>query len=282
MMEFAKAQMDEITGVSRQRLGKVENRETVGGVERAVSQSNHITEEIFTLHDYCKKRCFQMLIETAKIALKGRTLKFSYIADDMTRQLAEIDGDQFAEEEYGLMVSNDDEINRLEQKLEGMVQLGLQNQMISFSTAIKIYNSPSIREIQRLIEKDEQQMKESQAKAAEDQNKQAQAAMQQAAIEKQQEQSLDLEKFNREDETKRYIAELQAETQRIQKENNDRGVENDNADFAKFEAELGLKKEQLSNDMKKHNDNMMRKDKEIAIKNKQVNKQISSVSNNSK
>lgn len=282
MMEFAKAQMDEITGVSRQRLGQVENRETVGGVERAVSQSNHITEEIFTLHDYCKKRCFQMLIETAKIALKGRTLKFSYIADDMTRQLAEIDGDQFAEEEYGLMVSNDDEINRLEQKLEGMVQLGLQNQMISFSTAIKIYNSPSIREIQRLIEKDEQQMKESQAKAAEDQNKQAQAAMQQAAIEKQQEQSLDLEKFNREDETKRYIAELQAETQRIQKENNDRGVENDNADFAKFEAELGIKKEQLSNDMKKHNDNMMRKDREIAIKNKQVNKQISSVSNNSK
>lgn len=279
MMEFAKAQMDEITGVSRQRLGQVENRETVGGVERAVSQSNHITEEVFTLHDYCKKRCFQLLIETAKIALKGRTLKFSYIADDMTRQLAEIDGDQFAEEEYGLMVSNDDEINRLEQKLEGMVQLGLQNQMISFSTAIKIYNSPSIREIQRLIEKDEQQMKESQSKQAEDQNKQMQAQMEQAAIEKQQEQNLELEKFNREDETKRYIAELQAETQRIQKENADRGVENDDADFAKFEAELGIKRDALSNDMKKHDDNMMRKDQEIAIKRKQANK---STNNSSK
>ena len=72
MMEFAKAQMDEITGVSRQRLGQVENRETVGGVERAVSQSNHITEELFTMHDFCKKRCFQILLETAKIALKGQ------------------------------------------------------------------------------------------------------------------------------------------------------------------------------------------------------------------
>ena len=271
MMEFAKAQMDEITGVSRQRLGQVENRETVGGVERAVSQSNHITEELFTLHDFCKKRCFQMLIETAKIALKGKTTRFAYIGDDMTRQLAEIDGDEFAEEEYGLMVSNEDSINEMQQKLDGMVQMGLQNQMLSFSTAIKIYNSPSVREIQRLIEKDEQQMKESQAKQAEDANKQMQAQAEQQAITAQQAQALDLEKFNREDETKRYIAELNAETSRIQKDQGDTGVENDD-DFVKFEAELGIKKQALSNDMTKHNDNMSRKDDEIAIKKKVANK----------
>lgn len=275
MMEYAKAQMDEITGVSRQRLGQVENRETVGGIERAVSQSNHITEEIFTMHDYCKKRCFEILLETAKIALKGREIKFSYIADDMTRQIVEIDGDEFAEECYGLMVSNEDEINKMQQKLDGMVQLGLQNQMISFSSAIKIYNSPSIREIQRLIEKDEQQMKESRRQESEAQQKQIQSQMEQAAIEKQQEQALDLKKFNREDETKRYIAELQAETQRIQKQIGDAGVENDD-DFKKFEAELGLKKQQLSDDMKKHSDIMARKDQEISIKKKQANKPTSS------
>jgi len=274
MMEFAKAQMDEITGVSRQRLGQVENRETVGGVERAVSQSNHITEELFTMHDYCKKRCFQMLIETAKIALKGQSIKFAYIADDQTRQLAEIEGDEFAEEEYGLMVSNDDEISHMQQKLDGMVQMGLQNQMLSFSTAIKIYNSPSIREIQRMIQKDETNMKAQQAKAGEDQNKQMQAQMEQQAQTEQQAQALDLEKFNRTDETNRYIAELQADTARINKENSDRGVDNDESDFAKFEAELGVKKDSLANDMIKHNDIMSRKDMEIGIKNKVANKNI--------
>jgi len=275
MMEFAKAQMDEITGVSRQRLGQVENRETVGGVERAVSQSNHITEEIFTMHDYCKKRCFQILLETAKIALKGQDLKFSYIADDMTRQLAEIDGDQFAEEEYGLAVSNDDEINRMEQKLEGMVQMGLQNQMLSFSTAIKIYNSPSVREIQRLIQKDEQQMKESQAQQSEAQNKQMQADREQAMAMDDAQKRVDLEKFNRTDETTRYIAELKAETDRLKLDNDERGIisaQQDNDDLAKFEAELGIKKEGLENDMKKHKDLMSRKDQEITIKEKQVNK----------
>jgi len=273
MMEFAKAQMDEITGVSRQRLGQVENRETVGGIERAVSQSNHITEELFTLHDYCKKRCFQILIETAKIALKGRELKFSYIADDMTRQIAEINGDEFAEEEYGLNVSNEDDINEMQQKLDGMVQLGLQNQMLSFSTAIKIYNSPSIREIQRLIEKDEAQVKESQSRQAEEESKQHAAALEQAKILDEQEKAIDLAKFNKEDETKRYIAELSAETSRIQKESGDAGVENDD-DFIKFEQELGIKKQALSNDMTKHNDNMSRKDKEIEIKRKQASKPV--------
>jgi hypothetical protein len=266
MMEFAKAQMDEITGVSRQRLGQVENRETVGGIERAVSQSNHITEELFTMHDYCKKRCFELLIETAKIALKGKDLKFSYIGDDMTRQLAEIDGDQFAEEEYGLEVSNDDSINRLEQKLDGMVQMGLQNQMLSFSTAIKIYNSPSVREIQRLIEKDEQKMTESRSKQSENEGKQFQEKMKQDKMFAEEKTRVDLEKFNREDETKRYIAEIQAETARIQKQNNERGVENDDADFEKFESELGVKMKAQENDMKKHDNLMSRKDQEIEIK----------------
>jgi hypothetical protein len=282
MMEYAKAQMDEITGVSRQRLGQTESRETVGGIERAVSQSNHITEELFTMHDYCKKRCFELLIETAKIALKGQNVKFSYIADDMTRQLAEIDGDEFAEEEYGLTVSNDDSINVMQQKLDGMVQLGLQNQMISFSSAIKMYNSSSMREIQRLIEKDEQQMKESQSAEAEANQAQLQAQMEQQAMKEQQEMNLDLEKFNREDETKRYIAELNAETSRLKDASADRGVEsidNDAADFEKFEAELGVKKQTLLNDMKKHNDHMVRKDREIEIKKKQANKIAASSTN---
>ena len=282
MMEYAKAQMDEITGVSRQRLGQTESRETVGGIERAVSQSNHITEELFTMHDYCKKRCFELLIETAKIALKVQNVKFSYIADDMTRQLAEIDGDEFAEEEYGLTVSNDDSINVMQQKLDGMVQLGLQNQMISFSSAIKMYNSSSMREIQRLIEKDEQQMKESQSAEAEANQAQLQAQMEQQAMKEQQEMNLDLEKFNREDETKRYIAELNAETSRLKDASADRGVEsidNDAADFEKFEAELGVKKQTLLNDMKKHNDHMVRKDREIEIKKKQANKIAASSTN---
>ena len=280
MMEFAKAQMDEITGVSRQRLGNTENRETVGGIERAVSQSNHITEELFTMHDFCKKRCFKILLETAKIAAKGNKMKFAYIEDDMTRQLAEIDGDEFAEEEYGLQVSNDDEINKIQQKLDGMVQLGLQNQMISFSTAMKIYNSPSMREVQRMIEKSENDVKESQQKSAEEARKMQEAQIKSNEQLAKNKEEIEIAKFNQEDETKRYIAELVAETARIKDENSKNQIEstdsdNDDIEYEKFKADFEHKKSQLNNDMSKHRDVMNMKEKELAVKKIAANKKPS-------
>ena len=51
-------------------------------------------------------------------------------------------------------------------------------------------------------------------------------------------------------------------------------VDDDSEDFAKFEQELGVKKQALSNDMIKHNDQMLRKDQEISIKRSQSNNQI--------
>ena len=274
MMDFAKAQMDEITGVSRQRLGQTENRETVGGIERAVSQSNHITEELFNMHDLCKKRCFQILLETAKIALKGNSKKFAYIADDMTKQLMEIDGDQFAEEEYGIQMSNDNSVNQMEQRLDGMVQMGLQNQMLSFSTAMKIYNSPSVREVQRMIEKNEKDMKETQAKQGEQQQKQFEQQQQQAMEIQQAQMQKEDDKFQQEDETKRYIAELKAETDRLNILSQERGVEQEDTeeDLAKFEKELGIKTRALDQDMEKHRDNMSIKEKDLSIKKTNNNK----------
>lgn len=274
MMDFAKAQMDEITGVSRQRLGQTENRETVGGIERAVSQSNHITEELFNMHDLCKKRCFQILLETAKIALKGNSKKFAYIADDMTKQLMEIDGDQFAEEEYGIQMSNDNSVNQMEQRLDSMVQMGLQNQMLSFSTAMKIYNSPSVREVQRMIEKNEKDMKETQAKQGEQQQKQFEQQQQQAMEVQQAQMQKEDDKFQQEDETKRYIAELKAETDRLNILSQERGVEQEDTeeDLAKFEKELGIKTRALDQDMEKHRDNMSIKEKDLSIKKTNNNK----------
>lgn len=280
MMEFATAQMDQITGVSRQRLGQMENRETVGGIERAVSQSNHITEELFTMHDYCKKRCFEILLETVKIAQKGKKVAFQYQADDYTNQLMEIDGDEFAEEEYGLQVSNDDSINRMQQKLEGLVQLGIQNQTLSFSTAMKIYNSPSMRSVQRMIEANEQKIEQKNAAASEAEQK-ALAAQAKKLEEKQlRDETREADEFTREDNTKRYIAELKAETDRINKDNEEEGIvspetQNDERDFEKFSKELNIKQQGLDNDMSKHRDNMVRKDEEIKIRKTVANKPTS-------
>lgn len=78
----------------------------MGGVERATLQSSHITEWLFFTHDDVKRRALECFLETAKVAAKGRSLKFQHILSDMSIQVVEIDGDEFADADYGLLVDN--------------------------------------------------------------------------------------------------------------------------------------------------------------------------------
>ena len=208
MLEFIKMEMSEVVGISRQREGQVSNRETVGGVERATLQSAHITEWIFALHDDVKKRALECFLETAKICLKGNSKKFSYILADGSQRIANIDGDEFAESDYGLVVDNSNGVQDLHQKLDMLAQAGLQNQMISFSTIMKLYGSTSLAEKQRLVENDERNIQERQSQQAQAEQQLRQAEMQQkAALEQaklEQEDRLNL----RDNETKLAIANM--------------------------------------------------------------------------
>ena len=209
VLEFLKLSMAEVVGISKQREGQISNRETVGGVERATLQSSHITEWIFTIHEDVKKRVLECFLETAKIALKGRSIKFSYILSDGSQRIAEIDGDQFAESDYGLIVDNGNGVQDLNQKLEGLAQAALQNQLVSFSTVMKLYNSSSLIEKQRMVERDERQKQEQQAQQMQAdqqaQQQQLEANMQLEQAKMEQEDKLNM----RDNETKLLIANIQ-------------------------------------------------------------------------
>lgn len=69
LLDYIDNKTGQMLGISRQREGQIDNRETVGGVERATLQSSHITEWLFFRHDSVKRRVCECFIETAKIAL---------------------------------------------------------------------------------------------------------------------------------------------------------------------------------------------------------------------
>ena len=60
-------------------------------------------------HDDVKRRTLECFLETAKIALKGRSKKFQYILSDNSNKILEIDGDEFADNDYGLVVDNSED-----------------------------------------------------------------------------------------------------------------------------------------------------------------------------
>ena len=280
MMEYAKTQMDEILGIPKQRLGAVENRETVGGVEHAIRQSNYVTEAYFKKHDNVKRRALQLLLETAKIAMRGNEMKLMYIADDMTNQVMNIEGDEFMEEDHGLAISNDSDYAKLEQNLEQLAHAALQNQTLSFGTIMKIFTSPSLVEVQRLVEKDEKQTQERQAKSAEDQNKQAVAAQQ--AKDAVEQEGLRLEELNitersRIEELKLIVNSQDKSLDRAvgENESDDKGEDNSldveklNLDKKKQTDAVTLKIKELSDKMTMHKDNLV-------VKKKQANKPAAS------
>ena len=211
LLAFIKMEMSEVVGISPQREGQISNRETVGGVERATLQSSHITEWVFTIHEDVKRRALECFLETAKAALKGRSKKFEYILPDFSKQMITIDGDDFAEADYGLVVDNSDGMQKLQSQLETLAQAALQNQTLSFSTIMKIYGSCSLAEKQRIIENDERRMREQaqQAQQQELQAQQQQAQMkQQTELQKMQQEDL---LNQRDNETKILVAQINAQ-----------------------------------------------------------------------
>ena len=211
LLEFAKMEMSEVVGISKQREGQISNRETVGGVERATLQSSHITEWIFVTHEDVKRRVLDCFVETAKIAMKGRNKKFQYIMPDFAQRMVEIDGDAFAESDYGIVVDGSQQSQALNQKMDALVQAALQNQMINFSTALKMFASCSLAEKMRMVENNE---REAQQRAQQQQQAEAQAQQQQAQMDAQlEQQKLELENTlnERDNDTKLTIAIMQAE-----------------------------------------------------------------------
>lgn len=274
LLEFIKMEMSEVVGITRQREGQISNRETVGGVERATLQSSHITEWLFVIHDDVKRRVLECFLETAKIAFKGRSKKFPYILSDGSMKIMDVDGDEFAEADYGLVVDNSQGTQELAQKLDMLAQAALQNQTLSFSTIMRLYNSSSLAEKQRLVERDEQAIQERNAQAQQQQLQSQQQMVQleneQRLAEMQQKEQANI----RDNETKIIIAQIQASNKEdgISEPEDDDGRADLREKIREFDEKLKLEKEKLSFERKKHSDDIRIKEKSLQNKNTNSNK----------
>lgn len=178
MLQYIEKQIGIISGIPDQRLGEIENRETVGGVERAVNQSSHITEPIFSLHDEVKLRVLETLLETAKYAWKNDKKKMQYVLDDMSYAILDVDGEVFNEAEYGVFVTDGRESAELMQTMKQLAHAGIQNDKITFGGLLDIYTSPSISVMRRKIEEQENAAMERASEQAKAQQKAAEQALQ--------------------------------------------------------------------------------------------------------
>ena len=116
-----------ISGITQQREGAVSSSEMVGNVERSVVQSSHITEPLFWVHNQCKRRVLNMLLNTAKGAWEetGKK-KLQYIFDNGERAFLDITP-KFYYEDMDVFVSDTSKDLENIQKLQQLIQPAMQN-----------------------------------------------------------------------------------------------------------------------------------------------------------
>lgn len=184
MLQHIEHQMGMISGVTEQRQGQIENRETVGGVERSVTQSSHITEKWFFLHDETKKRALAALLDTAKqLWSKNKSKKLAFIMDDMSREFIEFNGEDFASTEQDVFISNSNKDAEVREVIKQLGQAYVQNGM--GSVMIDLLKTDSIAEMNLILKEQETVVQQQQQQASEQANKIAEMTAQQQAMQKQ-------------------------------------------------------------------------------------------------
>lgn len=264
MLEYIKADMSEIVGVTKQREGQVSSNETVGGVERAVNQSSHITEHWFAKHDLVKARVLNVFLETAKFALKDvKSKKIQYILGDDSIAALEMDGNEFWEADYGVLVSLNNKYQELDQAMRQLAHAGIQNDKMDFSTLMDIYTSESISEIRRRIEQKETEKAQADAERFEAEQQLKEAEIQQKAADEAEKRELDERKNIRDNDTKILIKLLEQAQKDFESGNTDE--DGFKLDEIKHKDDIMVKMKKLQQDMQMHRDKMQREDKKIEV-----------------
>lgn len=220
LLEYIKRELGDVGGITPQREGQVSPSASVGGTERSVLASNNSTAYEFYSHEQFKLECLNILLETAKVALRGNKELAQVILDDFSIEMFDIDGDDFIDSDYSVFITTNRKSQKLEQSLETYGQAFMQNGG-KFSTVLDILFSDSIAEKRRKIELAEsemtaqaQQANEAQIKAQqeaiarEDKNKELDRDLKRYEIDQVNTTKLQLGLLSSEDEDKRVAADL--------------------------------------------------------------------------
>lgn len=219
-----------ISGITQQREGAVSSSEMVGNVERSVVQSSHITEPLFLVHNQCKRRVLNMLLNTAKGAWEetGKQ-KLQYIFDNGERAFLDITP-KFYYEDMDVFVSDTSKDLENIQKLQQLIQPAMQNGASLLEAAEILTNDnfniikQKLKDMQTRQEQIQQQQQEAEAQQQQQlQQMQNESKQQELML---QEAQMDLQRYqiDQDNQTKIAVAQINAYRGTEDMDQNDNGI----------------------------------------------------------
>ncbi len=141
--------------------GQIGPREAVGNTKQSLIQSSYILEPFFDLHNHVKKNILLGLLEISKVAYsKNDRKKISYILDDMSQKMLDLDIGLLDSSTFGIFISNTSKADEVLGAIKELAHSAMQNQMVELSDVIKVIRQDGISEAEEVLKVAEQKRKE--------------------------------------------------------------------------------------------------------------------------
>lgn len=159
--EYLREQAGRSVGITDAVEGQVGANESVRNAQQNLTQTSHILELYFDLHNHVKKNVLQALLETAKIAYSqsGKN-KLTYVLDDMSRRIIDLDVGLLDNSTLGLFISNSAKAEEAKELLRQVTHAALQNQKVELSDIIGVIRQEGIVEAEETLKVAEQKRRD--------------------------------------------------------------------------------------------------------------------------
>ena len=176
LAEYIKRQAGISIGVTEAVEGLAGPGDSVGNNRQNLIQTSNILEPLFDLHNSFKRNVLTALLETAKIAYSGKdSVKLSYVLDDMSMRMLNLDVNLLDSTKLGLFIANSTKASEAMETLKQLSHAAMQNQKAELSDVLAVLRQDGIVEAEETL------------KVAEKNRKQEEAQMQENAARQQQE-----------------------------------------------------------------------------------------------
>ncbi len=161
-------------GITEAVEGQAGPGDSVGNNRQNLIQTSNILEPYFDIHNSFKRNVLTALLETAKIAYAGqKAVKLSYVLDDMSVQILELDVALLENSTLGLFVANSTKAEEAMQTIRQLSHAAMQNQKAELSDILSVIRQEGIVEAEETLKVAEKQRKEEEAQIERSRGEQA-------------------------------------------------------------------------------------------------------------
>jgi len=264
--------VEDIMGVSPQRMGDIGKSETATGAQTSISRSTNVTRPWFYFHDLVKEAVLSELLELAKIAYIDGT-EIELFLSEFEIATLQVNGDDLNGSDMGVFVTNsfEDRVNR--EKMEQLLMSAVNQGKAELSDAAKVLESQSMNYTKSTLDAAEQRLVEREQAAQKEQSRIAEQQIQAANEKDQLDRAAKLEEIDKITDRELLLKKMDIASQGEGSGEVDAMVKLDEA--RRDDERLNLEREKEANRSKEKQEELDIKREDVKVKRLGINKKPS-------